>query len=629
MKLLFTILLLSIVSYASANFALSSFKSQVEITPFMSYLIDNQKNLDIHVVQKSTQFSPMKKSNFGIQSFALWTKLIIANDTNKDQSFILSNTRPAIDKLDVYLIKQNRIIKTYKIGDARPMNNRALYNHHSVVPIELISGETITVITRCENIGAMEGGWISLSSTDFIKNSMHEFMIFGAFGGLMLTFIFYNSILFFTLKEKPFLYYTLYGFSALLYQLSTNGVFYEWNIVPVELLNNLTYPIGYSMIVFILIFNSAFFKTKQYFPKIYIITSLLAILLATLSAFAFYVQQTPYLYLYARILNIIVLISLAILFVSGLYFTYLKKSGAFFYTIGQGSFFIIIAYQVLLLIGVFQTTPFVLYAAMVGILLDMIFLSIALGYQLKYVMEEKKRNDKIIILTSRFASMGQVVGNIAHQWKVPLVRLGALMMELEAYIWSKSSHLEEQLITILPKMKETLNFMDETIQEFGAFYKSDSNKISFNIAKQIEEINHLLVAKIIALNATIIMEDSCKLEYHGYKNAFAQIIMILLDNALEVAKKRAIQAPYIRVFISYYDGGFTLHVKDNCGGVEQNPVDSIFDIFESDQRVNDSGLGLAIARKMIRYKMDGEISAKNTQEGAEFILKLPFVYDIS
>ena len=96
---------------------------------------------------------------------------------------------------------------------------------------------------------------------------MHEFMIFGAFGGLMLTFIFYNSILFFTLKEKPFLYYTLYGFSALLYQLSTNGVFYEWNIVPVELLNNLTYPIGYSMIVFILIFNSAFFKTKQYFGK--------------------------------------------------------------------------------------------------------------------------------------------------------------------------------------------------------------------------------------------------------------------------------------------------------------------------------------------------------------------------
>lgn len=187
MKILILFLVCTLATYAT-SFSLSDFNTRKDMTPHMEYLIDYEKNLTIDAVQTSTMFEPMEKSNFGIQSFVLWTKLHLANDTNQTQFLILANIRPALDKLDVYLIAHDNIT-SYQIGEARPMSNRPVHHRHSVVPINLAPGETVSLITRYENIGVLEGGWIMLNSNQFIKFSIRESMIFGAFGGLMLALI--------------------------------------------------------------------------------------------------------------------------------------------------------------------------------------------------------------------------------------------------------------------------------------------------------------------------------------------------------------------------------------------------------------------------------------------------------
>jgi signal transduction histidine kinase len=218
--------------------------------------------------------------------------------------------------------------------------------------------------------------------------------------------------------------------------------------------------------------------------------------------------------------------------------------------------------------------------------------------------------------------MGQVVGNITHQWKIPLARLGALLTELEASVWSRSEHLEKSVTQTVPKMRETLRFMDETIGEFASFYKSDSVKVVFVIQEQIEEIQHLLMAKSITVDCKVFIEESCKEECFGYKNAFGQVIMILLDNTLDIAKKREIKSPKIVFSLQKKSKGLELSMEDNCGGAKQKPIESIFELFESDQEENQSGMGLAIAKKMIEEKMDGKIRVQNTQKGAKFTLFL-------
>lgn len=71
-------------------------------------------------------------------------------------------------------------------------------------------------------------------------------------------------------------------------------------------------------------------------------------------------------------------------------------------------------------------------------------------------------------------------------------------MELESYVWSNSKNLKLDIEILIPKMRKTLVFMDETINQFGEFYKSDSSKVYFILHHQIEEIKELLSAKSIA-----------------------------------------------------------------------------------------------------------------------------------
>lgn len=618
----FFLLIFASFLLADTPYLVSSFDKQADMQEHTQYLIDSEKNHSLSDVLESNVFEPMPKKSLGIHSYVVWTRLALHNDTNQTRSFIMANMKPAIDKLDVYILDDKRVVSEYKIGDARAIENRPIHHRHSVIPLEILPGETLSVFARCENIGALEGGWIVLDSNSFVKLSITESMLLGAFGGLMLALIFYNLIMYFSLKERAFLIYTLYGLSAFVYQYIMSGVFYEWSIFSMELLNLLTCPLGYSMIVFVLLFNSAFFQTKKELPKLYMTTTVLAITMALLTLLIFYVQYTEYLFVYTQLLNSLILLSLLILFLSGVYFIFKRKNGALFYTLGQGTFFLMIAYQLMNYMGLVQTSMFMLYATMVGIFVDMIFLSIALGYKVNHIRKEKEKSEKILILSSRFASMGQVVGNITHQWKIPLVRLGALLTELEASVWSRSENLEKSVTQTVPKMRETLRFMDETIEEFASFYKSDSVEVSFDIYEQIEEVEHLLMAKCIALDFSVFIDESCNERYFGYKNAFTQVIMILFDNTLEVAKERAIKSAKIEFSLKRKHKGFELYIEDNCGGVQQKPLETIFELFESNEKQSQSGMGLAIAKKMIEEKMDGKIRVQNTQRGAKFTLFL-------
>lgn len=623
MNKLIYFLFFAITLYASTPYKISNLKEYKNLNAYMLYTEDKQNNLSVNSVQMSSQLNQVTKSNFGLQPFAVWTKVQLLNDTSKSRNIILSNIRAGMDKLDVFVIKKNHKTQSYFIGDARPIINRPNYTRHIIIPIHLASNETVTIVSRCQNAGPLEIGWKVMTSKEFNRYSYQESMFFGIFGGVVLTFVFYNLMIFLYIRNYSLLFYVLYGLSTLVYIYSMNGVFYEWQIYNNDFFNILVIPIGLGIIFFLLLFNLSFFKTKSISSKLYLWIYSLAIMLflVIISCIVFF--NTLYFQTAVKVGIVLTLISLITLLLAGIYFAYKRYVGAIFYILGQGSFFIFGIYHISAASGYFETNIIVMHGTMVALTVDLIFLSMALGQQIAIIKKEKEQNEQIILLTSRFASMGQIVGNIAHQWKIPLARLGSLLMELESRVWVNSDNLKEDINLLIPKMKETLHFMDETITEFSEFYKSDNTKISFELKQQIEEIKNLLSAKSITLNASIEIDSSCELDYFGFKNALSQVIMIIIDNALDIATIRKINHPKIKIYVQRLEKKLLLNIEDNCGGIKQMPIDTIFELFTSYETSKNSGMGLAIAKKMIEHKLNGEIFVKNTAQGAVFSIFIP------
>jgi signal transduction histidine kinase len=148
---------------------------------------------------------------------------------------------------------------------------------------------------------------------------------------------------------------------------------------------------------------------------------------------------------------------------------------------------------------------------------------------------------------SHYATIGQTLKNIAHQWKVPMVRLGTLITELEA-IFYKEKLSSPRIDEIVEHMRNSTEFMQNTITEFSNFYATDNKKSDFYLIDEINDVKTLLIEKMTFLNFDIVYDDSLQSShYWGNSKSFAHVCMIIIDNAIDIANERHITNPWIKI----------------------------------------------------------------------------------
>lgn len=235
----------------------------------------------------------------------------------------------------------------------------------------------------------------------------------------------------------------------------------------------------------------------------------------------------------------------------------------------------------------------------------------------------KKLHESFVTLVaqSSFINIGKAIANISHQYKTPLAHISLLTTSLEAYLF-KTGNKDELLHDISTKMRNSLDFMSATMKNFNEFYQLSSEKEHFKIKEEINHILNMLHAKIALMHVTIDLNVAPELSYFGYKNAFTNVMMILIENSLDIFEKREISEGCIKVRIAPDESGQTvIDVSDNGGGIDIIPIDSIFETFVS-SKAKSSGLGLSMCKTLVKNRLDGKISVKNTTEGALFELVL-------
>ena len=224
---------------------------------------------------------------------------------------------------------------------------------------------------------------------------------------------------------------------------------------------------------------------------------------------------------------------------------------------------------------------------------------------------------------SKMASMGEMIGNIAHQWRQPLNAL-ALSIQKVKILHDKDKLDAQNLEQATQKSLMLIEKMTTTIDDFMGFFRQDKIKSPFDVQKVTEETLTLLDASLkynfIEFN---INNNNINSTVKGYKGEFSQVILNLISNAKGALLERKIKDSRIDVEISAEENSVIIEVKDNAGGVPIEIIDRIFEpYFTTKEEGKGTGIGLYMSKIIIEKNMDGKLSVENDKDGAVFKIEL-------
>lgn len=227
--------------------------------------------------------------------------------------------------------------------------------------------------------------------------------------------------------------------------------------------------------------------------------------------------------------------------------------------------------------------------------------------------KEKDKQQQLLIQKSKMASMGEMIGNIAHQWRQPLTQLSGLFFDIEsAYDYKELN--KKYLSSRIDEANDLVEYMSTTIDDFKNFYKPNTNNEKFNLNENIQNVLNMIESSIKFHSIAIHTDIDHALHVEGFSNEFSQVIINILSNAKEIALERGIKEPKINIFSEAIEDDIFLHVEDNCGGVEPEIIDKIFEPYFTTKYHYGTGIGLYMSKVIIEDKMGGKIFVQNRDE---------------
>jgi len=234
--------------------------------------------------------------------------------------------------------------------------------------------------------------------------------------------------------------------------------------------------------------------------------------------------------------------------------------------------------------------------------------------------EEKSKQENILIQKSKMTAMGEMMGNIAHQWRQPLSQISGLFLDIEsAYNFHE---LNKQYLTKrVDEANDLLEYMSKTIDDFRNFFNPNSPQEDFLIKEALNNALNIVKSTLKYHHIDIKINCDENLKIRGYKNEYSQAIINIISNGKDILIERKISNPKIEIYTKIEDT-ITLCIEDNALGIDDKIKDKIFDPYFTTKKGCSMGIGLYMTKLIIEEKMHGEISVKNSLNGAVFQIKV-------
>lgn len=237
-------------------------------------------------------------------------------------------------------------------------------------------------------------------------------------------------------------------------------------------------------------------------------------------------------------------------------------------------------------------------------------------------VNELRQKDRMLVLKGRLAAMGEMIDNIAHQWRQPLNTL-SLLIQQEQLAYEMGDLSKESVDENTAMSMEIIKHMSQTIDDFRYFFRPDKNKVSFNINNTIWRTLSLVEKSFHEQNIGIELQPEGDPVAHGYPNEYAQVILNILTNARDVLVERKINNALISINSFVERSKTVVTITDNAGGISEKIIGKLFDSsFTTKEPDKGTGIGLYMSKMIIEQNMGGKLTASNVGGGAEFRIEV-------
>lgn len=237
-------------------------------------------------------------------------------------------------------------------------------------------------------------------------------------------------------------------------------------------------------------------------------------------------------------------------------------------------------------------------------------------------VEELRRQEQLLIRQGRLAAMGEMIANIAHQWRQPLNTLGLIIQEMPTY-YDQGLFSREYLHSSVSRSMQVINYMSQTIDGFRNFFGPDKERQRFFAAQLLEQTLSILQASFAAAKIELEVETDPEAEIFGIPNEFSQVLLNILMNAKDALLERKVAQPKIEVRLARKNGRTALCIEDNAGGIAPEIIEKVFDpYFTTKGPDKGTGIGLFMSKTIIEKNMKGSLTVCNTQKGARFCIEV-------
>ncbi|WP_201352721.1 PAS domain S-box protein [Hydrogenimonas urashimensis] len=242
---------------------------------------------------------------------------------------------------------------------------------------------------------------------------------------------------------------------------------------------------------------------------------------------------------------------------------------------------------------------------------------------IKQLQIENEKKQELLMRQNRLAQMGQLLNNIAHQWKQPLAELNALMLNLENDFMENKIN-ETRFANFFESFENITSFMGETIDNFRTFLNPSSQisivKPSLGLKKALNLLERR--SKKIGVFFDIDIDESIK--SYGSNQDFIHIFLVLLENAMDAFEKNDIDNPVIQIKMYQKGNTYETIIKDNGGGIDEKIVEYIFDpYFTTKFPSKGSGTGLFLVKTIVETRLQGKFVLIDSKEATfKFTLKI-------
>lgn len=254
----------------------------------------------------------------------------------------------------------------------------------------------------------------------------------------------------------------------------------------------------------------------------------------------------------------------------------------------------------------------------------------ALNESLTQRVDEETRKslekERLLIQQGRNAAMGEMIGNIAHQWRQPLSTLGLVIQNIHSD-YRENGLDEDALEKYVDTARRAIHRMSCTIDDFRDFFRPSRVREQFSIQHSIRETIGLLAAMLKNNGIEITLSGDPALGAYGHPNEFSQVILNFVVNAKDALVAGKVPKGRIDIALGERDGCAVVTVRDNAGGIPEDQLEKIFDPYFT-TKANGTGIGLHMNRTIIEQHMNGSITCGNLfdgsrRTGAEFTITIP------